>query len=425
MKPVKVYFVNDSSANPNWGSRATSYLLKHHIREAGGELSACLPLLELSHPNWQMTAQKRSFYKQIMRLLRRSSFAAKAGSSLLNRVIGKLPDAAPLTWSEFEAKAKQVLKGQLLEHVKDALLSCDMVLINGEGGILENQRESRMMLFIAYLAKKHFKKPVALVCHTADLSQPTLFEIAQEVYPLIDDVVFRDPVSLERYGKMSHGRFAADVTFGLEPAPFESWAKLASRPGYFDTYPNESLAFDPNKPFICLGGSSSFSARHKAASPKKALTDLAQSLSTLAQVVLVASALPDERIFEPIARDLALPFVPLATAPLQGLDLLSHSSLYVGGRWHGAIFALRGGTPVIGFGAETFKLDALLSQFGLNTPFKVSSLEEQINPIISLAQTYLEQGLGLRESIKQKGDSFAKTSHEHVALIKNLVEVSS
>jgi polysaccharide pyruvyl transferase WcaK-like protein len=423
VKPVKVFFVNDSSANPNWGSRATSYLLKQHITEAGGELKACLPLLELSHPNWQMTAQKRQFYKRSMRFLERSSFATKAGSSVLNRVISKLPDIAPENWSEFELKAQQVLKGQILEHVKAALLDCDMVLINGEGGILENQRESRMMLFIAYVAKKHFNKPVALVCHTADLSQANLFEIAQQVYPLIDDVVFRDPVSLERYAEMSQGRFAADITFTLEPAPFEPWVTLASRRGYFDTYPTESFNFDPSKPFICLGGSSSFSARHKASSPKKALTNLAKNLAKLAQVVLVASALPDERIFEPIARELALPFVPLATAPLQGLDLLSHSSLYVGGRWHGAIFALRGGTPVIGFGAETFKLDALLSQFNLNSPFKVNALEEQTAPLIALAQVYLAQGLELKESLKQKAETFAKTSPEHLALIKKLAKV--
>ena len=420
VKPLRVYFVNDSSAHPNWGSRATSHLLKQHIREAGAEITAAFPLLELSHPNWQMTPRKEQFYKQSMRIFERSSFATKASSSILNRVIGKLSDEAPASWSEFETQASRVLKGQSLVALRQALERCDLLIINGEGGMLQNQRESRMMLFIAYLAKKHFDKPVALVCHTAELSHPKLFEIAQQVYPLLDDVVFRDPISLERYGHLGKTRFAADITFALEPAPFEIWSALAARPGYFDSYPNESLPFDPRQPFICLGGSSSFSPRHKQVNPQKELAQLAQDLSKVAQVVLLASALPDEHLFAPLAKELGLPFVALATSPLQGFDLLSQASLYVGGRWHGAIFALRGGTPVIGFGAETFKLDALLSQFDLPEPFQVSSLAAQSEAIVALAKTQLDQGTALRMHLQEKAAGFAQSSHEQVALLKRL-----
>ena len=296
-----------------------------------------------------------------------------------------------------------------------------MVLINGEGGILENQRESRMMLFIAYLAKTHFNKPVALVCHTADLSHPTLFEIAEQVYPLLNDVVFRDPTSFERYGALGKTRFAADVTFALEPAPVETWTPLAQRRGYFDHYPNESRAFDPAKPFICLGGSSSFSPRHQPGSnPQKALAQLAQSLGELAQVVLVASALPDERILEPLAKELELPYIPLATAPLQGLDLLANASLYVGGRWHGAIFALRGGTPVIAFTAETFKLEALIGQYDLHPCFSSQDLAGQQDEMVRLSQSYLEQGQSLREKLKTRSKTFVDSSQEHVSLIRQL-----
>lgn len=51
--------------------------------------------------------------------------------------------------------------------------------------------------------------------HTADFNHPNLLKIAQEIYPLFDDITFRDPVSKERCRKICNGRFVPDTAFLL------------------------------------------------------------------------------------------------------------------------------------------------------------------------------------------------------------------
>lgn len=110
------------------------------------------------------------------------------------------------------------MKVYLVNEVKQALQDCDVVMIHGEGGIFGQQRESRMMLFIAYLAKQYFYKPVALVNQTSDLSDPILYEMAKQVYPMLDDVVFREPTSAQMCKDFSEGFVAADTGFAFEPS---------------------------------------------------------------------------------------------------------------------------------------------------------------------------------------------------------------
>jgi polysaccharide pyruvyl transferase WcaK-like protein len=278
-----------------------------------------------------------------------------------------------------------------------------------------------MMFFIAYLAKKHFNKPVALISHTADLEHTNLKEIAKHIYPLLDDTVFRDELSLEACKDFSKGRVAADVTFAYKPAPAETWQILARRAGFYDHGFEQNSSFDASQPFICIGGSSMFSPRHQRAyKPQEALKALCLRLQTLSQVVLTASAKPDELLFKPLAQDLQVPFIPLATSPTQAVDLLGNASLYIGGRWHGGIFALTGGTPVVSFAAETFKQHALMQQFGLHEPFDALKLEQHVDELVELSKDYLAQGESLRQRLKCQARALAKTVPEHVRLLREL-----
>ncbi len=58
--------------------------------------------------------------------------------------------------------------------------------------------------------------------------------------------------------------------------------------------------------------------------------------------MLTASDLVDEEIIRPLARGLGLPLVGLSTPIQQVADILGNADAYIGGRWHPAIFAMRG-----------------------------------------------------------------------------------
>lgn len=419
----RVYLVNDTSLNLNWGSRATTYKLRQMLSRVGAEVVQSLPLQQLNRLDWDARPATASVSGGLRKVATPYPFS-KLASVFLNNTARFLPEVIPSTWSEFEAFAKQVMSGRILSHVKEALSSCDVVVINGEGGIFGNQRESRAMLFIAYLAKTFFDKPVTLVSHSADMRQAVLQDIAQHVYPLLDDAVFREAKSLE---SANTGRLAADVTFDYKPAPREAWLELASQPGYFHVYPEFSGEFDPRKPYVCVGGSSIYFRKDRPSyDPIPGFTKLCQRLQhEVGQVVLTASAMADLPIFEPIAKTLKLPLIRPELPPQQAVDLLGHASAYIGGRWHSSIFAATGGTPIITLAAHTFKVDALNEQLELQkVPFNPFNLEQDVDTILRQLDTYLANP-ELRVEIRNRARKLGRQSWENVRFVRDMVRERS
>jgi polysaccharide pyruvyl transferase WcaK-like protein len=415
---LNVYLVNDTSLNLNWGSRATTYKLKQMLGKVGATVGSSLPLHQLSHLTWEA----RTSTARLSRPLRnvKTYVLNKLGSVFLNRSAVLLPEVVPATWRDFEKFANRVMRGDSLPDIKANLESCDVVFINGEGGIFGNQRESRMMFFIAYLAKKHFGKSVVLASHSAELTHPVLLEIAQNVYPLLDDIVFREAHSQAACQSFVNGKSAADVTFDYTPAPYEAWAQVASQPGYFHTFPECSGDFNPSKPYVCVGGSSSyFRDDQPGYQPVPAFTALCERLQKeVGQVVLTASAAADLPIFEPIARTLNLPLLRPELPVQQAVDVLGHSSCYVGGRWHGAIFAATGGAPVVTLAAHTFKVAALNEQLGLQEePFDPFNLDKDREAIVNLVKERLSSSSRLER--RNRARKLARLSLENVGFVRD------
>jgi hypothetical protein len=390
--------------------------LRKLIEQSGASISATVFLDNLTQPKWSDSKAKQSFRSRLEPFIPQSKTARKAADALLNRLILRLPDAIPKTWSDFDSYAQKVVAGKYLPELAKALQQAEVVFINGEGGIFGNRRESRMMLYIAYLAKRFFAKPVVLANHTAELNHPVLSEMARQVYPLLDDVVFREAMSAEHCAEFVSGRVAPDVSFAYTPAPYEAWQRVV-RQGYYHHWPEHGASFDPSQPYLCLGGSSSYG--QTSYDPKPGFIALCKRLRReFGQVVLTASATTDEAIFSPIARDLDLPLIPLSTSALQAVDVLGNARAYIGGRWHGGIFALSGGTPIIPLSAETFKIHALVKQFDLETPvFNALDLEGTEDSIIAFARKYLAEGEMLRNKLQQKAALLAQETVEHVRFI--------
>jgi polysaccharide pyruvyl transferase WcaK-like protein len=420
---LKVYLVNDTSLNLNWGSRATTYKLKEMLARVGANVSASLPLHQLTHMTWEARVTTARFSTPL-RAPKPEPFN-KLANVFLNRSAGLLPEVVPPTWQDFDTFAKRVLQGTILPDVKTNLSACDLVFINGEGGIFGNQRESRMMLFVAYLAKKYFNKPVVLASHSAEIQHSVLHDIARNVYPLLDDVVFREAQSQALCQPFVAGKLSADVTFDYTPAPYQAWAQVASQPGYFHTFPDLAGEFDPRKPYVCVGGSSSYFRKDRPNyNPVSSFMTLCENLQhEVGQVVLTASAAADLPIFEPIAKRLNLPLLRPELSPQQAVDVLGHSSCYIGGRWHGAIFAATGGTPVITLAAHTFKNNALNKQLDLpQNPFDPFHLEQDREAILTLLKQQLSTHSRL--DLRNRSRRLGRLSWENVRFVREQVRQS-
>ena len=278
------------------------------------------------------------------------------------------------------------------------------------------------MLFVAYLAREELDKPVAWVNHTSDPSDDSLEGIVRGLYPMLDDLKYRETRSAERWRDLAPGRYVPDSAFRFEPAAREDFVRFAGRPHFLGIWPYHA-DFDPGRPYVCIGGSSLLYPldTERQRSVAKVFEDLVRTVRDRvdAQVVLVASDRRDEAIFAPLASELHLPFLPVATPVQMAVDVLGNASAYVGGRWHAGIFALRGGTPIVPLTSKTFKMQALCDMTGA-LPYQavdVFTLDDQLTHLRRDLFEVLDAGTALRAHLRAWAADQAERSTENIELV--------
>lgn len=427
---MNVLMINDSSSNPNWGDRAAAIALKEMIQRTGARLAGLLTEDELRHTKFYQSRAGQSNGA--------AGTCARVANLLVPPIVPKLgrrvlrlmersrsESVIPERWDQFESRARAFLQhtgywGELRVRIEQA----DVTLIHGDGCMVGNGILPRTELFLTYLIKKHFGKAVVLVNHTADFDHPELRAAAEQVYPLLDDVVFRDPQSVERCKSFCSGRYAADSAFYFEPLAAPAWKAAASRLTFFDVFPDEAR-FDPTRPYICMGGSSIFSYNGPPVELIDAYTALIEHIAKRysGQIVLTVSDMVDQPVMRPIARRLGIPLIGLHTPVQQAVDVLGHADAYVGGRWHPSIFAMRGGTPVIPISSKTFKMASLMQAAGLGfKTFDALNLSADKEAIGVELSRRLEQGESLRAQLRGWAETASRNSWDNVSYIAHRMQ---
>jgi polysaccharide pyruvyl transferase WcaK-like protein len=425
---VKVLFINDSSSSSNWGDRAAAVSLRAMIEQSGGRIVFTVTEEDLWHSTFGApSSEPPAVQSEESSARNRAKLFVPPIVLHARRRVLRLDEAGaerliPETWDDFERAAAKVggERDYGWPELLQAMAEADLAVIHGASlhgnGILQ-----RTDLFLAYLIKTRFLKPVVIVNHTADLGHPEFQRIAEHVYPLFDDVVYRDPISAERWASLCGGRFAADTAFWFEPTARDIWTPIAGRPTYFDVWP-DSAAFDPSQPYVCLGGSSIFHDRKDWGSVVDGFARLIRHLQSVypGTIVLTASAELDLHVFRPLAARFGLPLVGVVTPIQQAVDILGNADAYIGGRWHPSIFALRGGTPLLALSSQTFKMRALADLVMQPTSVTFDALDpgreaQAIGQQLSLA---LEEGTVLRQRLKTWASQMAENCWDNVAFLR-------
>ncbi len=424
--PLRVCFVNDTSRNPNWGCRATTGALKDALAARGAEVVSTIYLEEILSFAPRDSRRWRRAAARLDAWLPRRPIVREVARRTFQKVAPRIRDVVPLDARGLDDAAAAMAAGEVLEFAAERLAAADAVVINGEGAIYDLQRKGRALLLMALFAKRHLGRWVGLVNHTADLSHPGMRAFAEAVYPQLDDVTFREERSREACAGFVDGRVVPDAAFALAPADRSAWAPLAGRPGHYDVWPDRAR-FDPSRPYVVVGGSAQFAwsrrrdphmpDAHPTGDPVPGFRLLVQELRSRGhQVVLTASDRPDEAAFRSLAAELDAPLVATATPVLQAVDLLGNAAAYVGGRWHPAIFGLRGGTPFVPLSSNSFKLAALADMVGLPSPsFDAMDLAASVGRIVDLVGSHLAAGEALRARLREQAARFADQSVGHVA----------
>lgn len=426
---MKVLFINDSTTYANWGGRGATIALRAMIAECGGSIVKTLFIDDLvDRPLGQAPPPPPPVHRASGKLKDRvKPFVPPALLDARRRISARdqrpaAVDPIPACWSDYHRSVSAVLGPQTpWAGLLPVFAAIDVAVVFGDGDIYGNHGLPRTLLFLSFLIKAHFQKPVIMVAHSADFSHPELLEVAEHVYPLLDDVVFRDEISKERCRPFCQGRFAADTAFWFAPAARDAWIAVAGRSTYFDVWPDRAT-FDPSEPYVCVGGSSLFDTAdpHAVAGGYARLIRHLRSVYS-GQLVLTASCAVDQPVFHALAQKMELPLVGVATPVQQAADILGHADAYIGGRFHPSVFALRGGAPIVALSAKSFKMEALTRMAGLPVvTFDSLNLAPEADGIGRLLLSHLDEGQALRRRLSSWGREMAENSWDNVSFIKRM-----
>lgn len=425
---MKVLFINDSASNPNWGDRAAAISLKKMIKDVGGKIIYNITEEEIYQSNFNKKQNEYSEKKQTSQAkIIIKQFIPPFILSMLKIIrdkLSKFHDSNIIPENIEDFKKQLIRLGKKREHwqgLHNAIQNSDVAIIHGDGSMTGNGIHPRSLLFLSYIIKKEFNKPVVILNHTGDFSDSNLREIAESIYPLFDDVVFRDIISLKKCKNMCKARFSPDSAFIFKPIERIDWLKVARRLSYFDIWPDKAN-FNPEKKYICIGGSSIYPYLPKKFDPIHGYRHLIKHLLRKyhGQILLTVSDGQDQKIFRPISKELNLPLIGMSTPVQQAVDIVGNAEAYIGGRWHPGIFALRGGTPVIPIASVTFKMEALVEMAGLgNLTFDALNLDREKEKIFWQVKKYIDQGEKLRSRLRVWAERQSEKAYENIRYLYN------
>jgi hypothetical protein len=325
-------------------------------------------------------------------------------------------DPLPARWKDYPAFSHAVMNGVLFPHEKHLIEWADEVIINSEGNIVNGiepsgkyRRGARYVLAMAYLAQFVFKKPTSIINFTVDPKNPDAEEIIREIFPHLERVIPREPLSipeLHRIGVTREMKWAPDILFSYQPK-VETREHGSSLLGHLNL---------PLSNYVCLGDSSGL---RSLASVVK--WDVGSVFATLIErirselgkeVVLIDGFNAIHPALNQIASRMNVPKVSLLNCSYESLiEVLSKADLFISGRWHASIMASLNGTPFLLWGSDSHKTRALHVIF--ESPYRffhVDSLPIHLDDLMEDAKAIIAAGPTLRESIKNRAHNLGEES---------------
>lgn len=413
-KPMDVYFINDTSDSINWGSQATSKALRSLIEENGGNIKYTEYKKNLKQPQSEQYRHDTSAFL--------TNFVSTVPKHALNREpknvyksLLSIRDVIPRVYAEFDKYAQEALDQEFFTHYLERIQDSDLLVINGEGLMKYSlSRATRANLFLGYLAEEYFDTPCIMTNHTLGIDDSEFQTMVENVYPLLDEVVFREPVSAQKHGHLcGEHTVAADAVFSYEINSTASDLNAMQDATQLNIRPYGTDPIDFEEDYICVAGTSMF-AKHSRYNIADYLTLCNELKQHCDQVVLLESANRDSKLMSTISNEFDLPVVGLNTPVDQSISILANASVYVGGRYHPTIFAAKGGTPIIPLSAYTHKLEGLFQLLDVDvTIYDAFDFDRDIETMSRLVDQYLD-GSHEFDQLEQRATELGQKAHLNV-----------
>jgi polysaccharide pyruvyl transferase WcaK-like protein len=412
----RVFFVGDNRTNVNWGrgaSLALSQLLSASF-EITGRVTGDFFDLTTAEAGYVGTLMPPRYYRSFRYLLLRRWRRPFAWYINLELLYGA---------KDFIAEDPAVSVDNLLAHkhrhlalarIYDQAAEADLMVLDGDGDIIFTTPPRRQTLFLLAMMELgiRLKKPVFLVnsmisdCPSTGRNDKTL-AAAKRLFAQCRAVSLRDPESLEYVQNEM-----PETNCSLIPDSLFAWFSLYTSRNSHPPLNGDFMLPHPEKdefwgrldfsqPYICIGGGALV-----ASQPERSVQCYSRLVDAVRQlgysVYLTENDSPDSFLRQ-VAREKNVGIVPMDAPILLCGAVLAHARLFISGRYHPSIFASLGGTPCIFLGSHAHKMRSLsrVLEYSDHKEFGAFPGDSDIAEIVSTARSYLEQGEGLRASIRQ------------------------
>lgn len=341
---MKIAYYVDSSNVVNWGGQATSAGIRH--------------LVMTSYPDATFTPLR---FGEIP--FRHATFLRRIPEYLMYRHVVR---------GDVE-KLKSLLHWYGMDRAMYDRY--DVVCFNGEGAIHDRSGHYFRLLASLWAFKMSGKRVYALN-QTIDIQPGSLHaKMMQAVYPLMDRVAVREPVSLRLLDTLGiAGELIGDAAYALprlaEDERARRFAKFGLAPG-----------------FIAITASSAMKRNAKAVAQVDRLVEVAKGFGK--PVVFLANTKTDLYVAKKLAGKHALTVIGYTDADyLDAIAIIAHAALVIGGRQHPNIFAAKYGVPFIGLAGNTHKMSGVAELIHYPVPvfrwdFDAAQMREEIRRILA------------------------------------------
>jgi len=405
---VRVLFLNDNRAHPNWGAQATPHAMDVLFEET-------LPDWERSWLSWDWLRTKhRRFRPPLPR--RVFSPSRTPAVRLLLAYLSREEKFFPAAADDFDRFADEWLAGgggPMAARFMSELERSDVLVYNGENSLYRNTVEGTRALFLLWLSKTRLGKPTCIVNHTVHLTGvlPLMNAMVRKVHPSLDVVTCREAASyhlLKSIG-IDNVRLVPDVVFWLEEredarARVGSWlAQNGLEAGRY----------------VCMSASGLPVSRPRGESDG-AYTELVREVQQRSglRAVLMARD-PHCQFLEESARRTGAAYFGPSHHFTELWPLLRQAAALVTGHFHYAIIASIGGCPFVPLSANNHKISGLCEMLEWDPagPFDVTDLSSCGDAVVG---TLLAQ-LRARDELTARLGVRAASLRERLAVLPSLI----
>lgn len=321
---MKIVYYVDSSDAVNWGGQATSAGIRHLVEKTyPGATFTPVKFGELPFKN-------ATFLRKIPNLL--IFWCVKNNHvDLLKRV---------LHWYGVD---------------RDIYRQYDVVCFNGEGAIHDRSGHYFRLLGSLFAFKRSGVRVYSLN-QTVDIRPGSLHaKMMQLVYPALDRVAVREPVSLRLMDTLGiRAELVGDAAYALPRLSDEERRTRFAR-------------FGIATPFIAITASSAMKRNRKAVRQIERLVEVARQFDR--PLVFLANTKTDLYVAKKLAPKYALRVISYTDAGyLDAIAIISMADLVIGGRQHPNIFAAKYGVPFIGLAGNTHKMSGVAELLAYPVP---------------------------------------------------------